>query len=81
MVPWAWGINGCASVVSAILATLLAMHVGFNVVMLLAAMLYALAARYLAQHALAGGAVEALLEQCTGVEFTKWTAGFFLAPV
>jgi hypothetical protein len=44
MVPWAWGINGCASVVSAILATLLAMHVGFNVVMLLAAMLYALAA-------------------------------------
>jgi hypothetical protein len=44
MVPWAWGINGCASVVSAILATLLAMHVGFSVVMLLAAILYALAA-------------------------------------
>jgi hypothetical protein len=44
MVPWAWGINGCASVVSAILATLLTMHVGFNVVMLLAAMLSVLAA-------------------------------------
>ena len=39
-IPWAWGINGCASVVSAILATLLAIHLGFIVVVLFAVMLY-----------------------------------------
>ena len=44
-VPWAWGINGFASVVSAVLATLLAIEFGFNVVILLALVLYALAAR------------------------------------
>lgn len=43
-VPWAWGLNGCASVVSAILATILAMHFGFSVVVLLAVGLYILAA-------------------------------------
>ena len=43
-VPWAWGINGCASVLSAVLATLLAIHFGFTVVVGLAALLYALAA-------------------------------------
>ncbi|MDH3906507.1 MAG: SAM-dependent methyltransferase, partial [Gammaproteobacteria bacterium] len=42
--PWAWGINGFASVVSAVLATLLAIEFGFNVVILLALVLYALAA-------------------------------------
>ena len=44
LVPWAWGINGCASVVSAVLAVLLAMAMGFNGVVVLAALLYALAA-------------------------------------
>lgn len=44
LVPWAWGINGCASVLSAVLATLLAIHVGFSVVVVLALVLYALAA-------------------------------------
>ena len=44
LVPWAWGINGCASVLSAVLATLLAMNVGFTVVVILAVALYALAA-------------------------------------
>lgn len=43
-IPWAWGINGCASVLSALAAALLAIHVGFNVVLLLAAALYVLAA-------------------------------------
>lgn len=43
-IPWAWGINGFASVVSAALATLLAIHFGFTVVVLLALMLYGLAA-------------------------------------
>ncbi len=44
LVPWAWGINACASVVAAIVATLLAIHVGFGTVVLVALLLYALAA-------------------------------------
>jgi hypothetical protein len=44
LVPWAWGINACASVVAAIIATLLAIHVGFGAVVLVAVCLYALAA-------------------------------------
>lgn len=44
MTPWAWGINGCASVVSTVLATLLAIHVGFSVVVLFALVFYAIAA-------------------------------------
>jgi spermidine synthase len=43
LMPWAWGINGCASVLSAILAILLAIEIGFSGVMLSAVMLYALA--------------------------------------
>ena len=42
-IPWAWGINGCASVLSALLAALLAVHLGFRAVLLMAAGLYALA--------------------------------------
>ena len=44
LIPWAWGVNGCASVLSAIFATLLAIHAGFIVVVLLAVVLYVLAA-------------------------------------
>ena len=44
LVPWAWGINGCASVVSAGLATLLAMAWGFTAVVAIAVCLYVLAA-------------------------------------
>jgi hypothetical protein len=40
LVPWAWGINGCASVVAAVMASLLAMHVGFTTVLVLALGLY-----------------------------------------
>jgi len=36
LVPWAWGINGCASVVGAVLASILAMHIGFSLVVCLA---------------------------------------------
>ena len=43
-IPWAWAINGCASVVSAVLATLLAIHLGFTAVVALAVVLYAVAA-------------------------------------
>ncbi len=42
--PWAWGTNCCASVLSAILATLLAMSFGFRAVVLTALALYLLAA-------------------------------------
>jgi hypothetical protein len=42
-IPWAWGINGCASVLSALLAALLAVHLGFNTVLMMAAGLYVLA--------------------------------------
>ena len=42
-IPWAWGINGCASVVGAVLCTLVAMHFGFSAVVLLAAGAYLLA--------------------------------------
>ncbi len=44
LLPWAWGINGCASVMSALLASLIAMQVGITVVILAALLLYALAA-------------------------------------
>jgi hypothetical protein len=44
LVPWAWGINGCASVVSAVLATLLAIEFGFTTVVALAVALYLVAA-------------------------------------
>lgn len=46
--PWAWGINGCASVLSAILAALLAMHVGFTGVVTIATILYLVAPALLA---------------------------------
>lgn len=44
IVPWAWGINGCASVISPVLATILAMSFGFTMVVLLAVALYGVAA-------------------------------------
>ncbi len=40
LVPWVWGVNGCASVVSAVLATVLAIHFGFTAVVLAALALY-----------------------------------------
>ncbi|MBI4560315.1 MAG: SAM-dependent methyltransferase [Candidatus Hydrogenedentes bacterium] len=43
MLPWAWGVNGCASVLGAPLATLFAMHLGFRGVILTALVLYLIA--------------------------------------
>ena len=43
LMPWAWGINGCASVLSAVLATLIAIHFGFTVLIMLALVLYGVA--------------------------------------
>jgi spermidine synthase len=42
-IPWAWGINAGLSVVATALATLIAVEMGFRVVMALAAALYLLA--------------------------------------
>ena len=46
LVPWAWGINACTSVVSASLATFIALHVGFTPVLGCALVLYAVAATF-----------------------------------
>ena len=47
LVPWAWGVNGCASVLGAILAVLIAMTLGFSSVVVAAILLYAGAATIL----------------------------------
>jgi len=39
-IPWAWGINGCLSVVGAVLAAVIAVEAGFSQVMILAAAAY-----------------------------------------
>jgi len=43
-VPWAWGINGCFSVISTALAAILAVELGFVAVMLFAVAAYGLVA-------------------------------------
>ena len=43
LVPWAWGINGVASVISAVASALLALSFGFRFVVLAGALGYALA--------------------------------------
>ena len=42
-VPWAWGINGCLSVVGAAMATLIAVEVGYSLLLVLAAGAYLVA--------------------------------------
>ena len=44
VVPWAWATNGSASVVSAVLAAMLALSFGFGAVLVIGAMLYLAAA-------------------------------------
>ena len=44
LVPWAWGINGTVSVISAAASALLALNYGFSFVMLVGALGYGLAA-------------------------------------
>lgn len=40
LLPWCWGINGCASVIGTVLATTLAISCGFGLVVLIALILY-----------------------------------------
>lgn len=42
-IPWAWGINGCFSVISTALATLISVELGFIAVFLFAALAYGVA--------------------------------------
>lgn len=40
LIPWAWGINGCASVIASIVAALLALEWGFRAVLLAGGLAY-----------------------------------------
>ena len=42
-IPWAWSINGCATVISAVAAPLIAMAIGYAGIILLALLLYSAA--------------------------------------
>ena len=44
LTPWAWALNGFSSVVAAVLATVLAIHWGFTTVVIVAVVLYLIAA-------------------------------------
>ncbi len=65
LTPWAWGINGCASVISAVLATLLAIHQGFSTVIMIALICYAVATLGYPRPA-GGRAGEAVVETTRG---------------
>jgi hypothetical protein len=39
-IPWAWGINGYATVIGSVLSVILALHFGFHVVLLIASAIY-----------------------------------------
>ena len=56
LVPWAWAVNGCASVIASVLAAVLALSFGFSLVLLLGATAYGLAWAVLAGAQRAGPA-------------------------
>ena len=41
LVPWAWAVNGCTSVLASVLAAMIALSVGFSWVLVTAALVYA----------------------------------------
>jgi hypothetical protein len=43
LVPWAWAVNGCASVLASVLAAILALSLGFTATLLIGAGSYAVA--------------------------------------
>ncbi len=53
LVPWAWAINGCSSVVSAFLAALLALSAGFTAILWMGAGAYLMAWLLVTSHATA----------------------------
>lgn len=44
LIPWAWAVNGCASVVAAVLAAIISLSSGYTAIFLLGALFYAVAA-------------------------------------
>ena len=54
LIPWAWGINGYASVISAGMATLIAIQFGFRAVIICAALLYLAILKVFPEQASAG---------------------------
>ena len=40
LIPWAWAVNGCASVIASVLAAILALSYGFTTVLYLGAAAY-----------------------------------------
>lgn len=57
LVPWAWGVNGCASVLASPLAMIIAMQWGFVLTVTVAAVCYVIAARAAVRSAARSGAV------------------------
>ena len=43
LIPWAWGVNGCASVLSSILSVMIAVAFGFSWVLVGAGVAYGVA--------------------------------------
>ncbi|UCD41382.1 MAG: hypothetical protein JSV69_12515, partial [Chloroflexota bacterium] len=43
LVPWAWAVNGCASVIAAVLAAILALSSSFSIVLIIGAIFYGIA--------------------------------------
>jgi hypothetical protein len=43
LIPWAWAVNGCFSVIAPILAAMLALSAGYQFVLLISAVTYLLA--------------------------------------
>lgn len=43
LIPWAWGVNGCASVLGSILSVIIAMTRGFSTVLVLSVLVYQVA--------------------------------------
>jgi hypothetical protein len=41
LIPWAWAVNGCMSVLASVLAAMIALSVGFSWVLAAAALAYA----------------------------------------
>ena len=58
LVPWAWGINGVASVISAVASALLALSFGFRFVVVTGAVFYGLATVAIRTGSPAGGATD-----------------------
>ncbi len=43
LLPWAWGVNGCASVIGVVLGKALMVGIGFRMMMIVSCVLYVLA--------------------------------------